>query len=145
MVNERSRTLVRCPMELNQHPLDLEEVALKRVKETASLEVLGRCADGDTILLDDVANAIPVSSDGTEAEEPEGRVATVGGREDGCAEGSVTGVSEYRGEFACCSRAGGRIFSGGVEFALDLALEKAVEGIQVPERSKMPIRKPSEK
>ena len=104
VVDERLRALVRGEVELDEDPLDVEQVALERVEEAARLEVLRRCASKgkgkkniskvlqekttfkdvhrDALILDDIPDPVPLSSDGRKPKQPERRVPPVRRRED---------------------------------------------------------------
>ena len=77
MVNERLGPLVRSAHERDERALHLLEVALERVEEAARLQVFRRRAHGQPVVLDDVPEAVPIRSDGPEAEEAQRRVPAV--------------------------------------------------------------------
>ena len=70
LVVEQVGPLVRRAMEVRDRPLHLGQVVLERIEEPAGLQVLRGCADGDTLLLYDVPDAVSVRCNRSEAEEP---------------------------------------------------------------------------
>lgn len=88
----------------------------------------------DPVVLDDIPNPVAVRRDGPEAEEPERGVPAVARGEDGGPEEGVARIGEDVGE---ALRAGGRarglvgVWRGIERLAAELALEEAVEGVEV--------------
>ena len=99
MVDKWCRSFICLTVELDQHPLDIKQVTMNGVQEPSCLEMFrrsaarsGQCQRIDTeepsplhrnaILLDDVPNAVPVSSNWSEAEQTKSGIAAVGGGED---------------------------------------------------------------
>lgn len=69
-----------------QDATNLEQVGLEGIDEAGGLSVFAGGANGDAVVFDDVADAEAVAADGAEAELPQGRVAAVGGADDGVVE-----------------------------------------------------------
>lgn len=95
-------------MDLQDHLLNVLEVRTERVEVAASLQMLGRGANGNPFFLDDVSYPESFGRDGPEAKEAEGGIATVGSREDAGAKQGPTGVTEDGWEFDAgfgCARA----------------------------------------
>ena len=59
VVDERLRALVRGQVELDEDPLDVDQVALERVEEPARLEVLRRRASSHQAKIMSVSNVLP--------------------------------------------------------------------------------------
>jgi len=97
MVNERRGSLVRLSVELDQHPLDVEQVSINSIQEPSRLKVLRRSADRNAVLLDDISNAISLSGNWSKAKQAKGRVTTVRGGEDGSVQDCPSMVGEDGG------------------------------------------------
>jgi len=94
--------------------------------------MLRRRANRNPILLDDIANAVPICRNWPKAEEAQSGVTTVRSGNDGGAERGVAGVGENGGELVGGCRTGGRIIGRWVEVAMEFALEEAIESVEVP-------------
>lgn len=81
-----------------QQLADFQEVGLDSVDEALGLAVLAGRADGDAAVFDDVADTEALAGRGAETEVTQGRVAAVGGAEDGVVDFVPAGVGEYGGE-----------------------------------------------
>ena len=77
-----------------QQLADLKEVQFHRVHQPGRLAVLGRCADRDRVILDDVSDAEPISGCRSEAKVSQTWVAAVRGRQDCVVDLVPAGVAE---------------------------------------------------
>jgi hypothetical protein len=69
MIYERFWSLIRGANESNKYTLQLFKISLKRVQETSRLQMFRGCAYGQSIVLNDISQAVSIRSDGTEAEQ----------------------------------------------------------------------------
>lgn len=88
------RTLVGVTMELDDHRASVEEVLLERIQEATGLEVFRGRADGDSVVFDDVSDAVPVGGDGAKPKQPQCGVTAVAGRDDRVVEDAPSVVGE---------------------------------------------------
>jgi hypothetical protein len=105
VVDEGSGPFVGRAVELNEHSLDVKEIALEGIEVSAGLEMFRRgnavedtkrqsrrkkmrsweCSErretrhshGDPIFLDDISKPVPVCGDGAEPEQSQGRVTAI--------------------------------------------------------------------
>ena len=118
VIDERLRALVGGQVELDEDPLDVDQVALERVEEAAGLEVLRRRASShqekvmlvtsfqekgenlnvhrDALVLDDVPDPVSLGGDGPETEQAQCRVPAVRRGEDRPVEDEPSVVRENR-------------------------------------------------
>ena len=117
VIDERLRALVGGQVELDEDPLDVDQVALERVEEAAGLEVLRRCTSTqvkdassalvfetrptkhphrDALVLDDVPDPVALGGDRAEAKQAQRRVPAVRRGEDRPVEDEPSVVRENR-------------------------------------------------
>lgn len=129
-------------MQLNQRALHILEVSLQRIQKPLRLEVFRRGADRQALVLDDVSDAVAISGHRAEAEQTQRGISTVRGRKNGRAEKLPAWICEdgRQGRLAAAvpATAVPGVGAGGREgpvvdrVGLALALEKAVQRVQMP-------------
>ena len=144
-VDERVGTFVGKPVQLDNHPLRIQEVSFQGVQITTRLKMFRRStatenkvkwngygatsvSHGNGIVLDDIADPIPVGGNRTEPEQTEGGVATIGCRQYARAEQSPTWICKNGRQSHMARALWSRIIGRGRRrrAIVDLALEEAI-------------------